>query len=133
MTKRKSGPPRGLTRRQFVKGAAAVAGAIALPGYGGEAGGRDTGSSPSVASSSLPRPEHSGIDHVVVVMMENRSFDHFLGWVPGADGIQSGVTLLDVDGNRQTSYDLAGNYQNCHLADPDHTYAGGRTEINDGT
>ena len=132
MTKRKSGPPRGLTRRQFVKGAAAVAGAIALPGYGGEAGGRDTGSSPSVASSSLPRPEHSGIDHVVVVMMENRSFDHFLGWVPGADGVQAGILQKDANGVEHESFDLAPNFQNCDLADPDHTYDGGRVEIDGG-
>jgi len=24
--------------------------------------------------------------------MENRSFDHFLGWVPGADGKQAGLS-----------------------------------------
>ena len=29
--------------------------------------------------SGLPKPEKSGIQHIVVVMMENRSFDHFLG------------------------------------------------------
>src|SRR5439155_1099972 len=34
----------------------------------------------------------SGIEHIVVVMMENRSFDHFLGWLPGADGTQDVVT-----------------------------------------
>lgn len=28
----------------------------------------------------LPSPESSGIDHIVVVTMENRSFDHFFGW-----------------------------------------------------
>ena len=22
----------------------------------------------------------------IVILMENRSFDHFLGWLPGADG-----------------------------------------------
>src|SRR2546426_9488187 len=120
MTKRKIGPPRGLTRRQFVKGAAAVAGAIALPGYAGGAGGTDTGSSPSVASSSLPQPEDSGIDHVVVVMMENRSFDHFLGWVPGADGVQAGIQQKDANGVEHESFDLAPNFQNCDLADPDH-------------
>src|SRR3954447_5618764 len=31
--------------------------------------------------SGLPKPNKSGIDHIVVVMMENRSFDHFLGWL----------------------------------------------------
>ena len=41
----------------------------------------------------LPRPGRSGIEHVVVVMMENRSFDHLLGWLPGADGRQAGLDL----------------------------------------
>lgn len=30
------------------------------------------------AGGGLPEPDASGIDHVVVVMLENRSFDHFL-------------------------------------------------------
>ncbi|HVT35193.1 MAG TPA: alkaline phosphatase family protein, partial [Nevskiaceae bacterium] len=63
---------------------------------------------------------------------ENRSFDHFLGWVPGADGRQAGTTLKDSDGNAHDSFDLAPNFQNCNLADPDHSYSGGRTEINNG-
>ena len=42
-------------------------------------------------TGALPSPEHSGITHIVVVMMENRSFDHFLGWLPGADGQQAGL------------------------------------------
>ena len=32
--------------------------------------------------------------------MENRSFDHFLGWLPGADGKQAGLTYLDATGVR---------------------------------
>src|SRR2546430_16059255 len=48
--------------------------------------------------AALPRPAKSGIDHVVVVMMENRSFDHFLGWLPGADGKQAGLTYTDAAG-----------------------------------
>ncbi len=35
-------------------------------------------------------PQDSGIDHVIVVTMENRSFDHFLDWLPGATGIPAG-------------------------------------------
>ena len=105
---------------------AVAVGGLALPGC------HDDGSRSQSSLSRLPDPADAGFDHVVVMMMENRSFDHFLGWVPGADGVQAGVTLRDVAGNPQTSYDLAGNYQNCHLADPDHTYEGGRTEINAG-
>jgi len=47
----------------------------------------------------LPAPESSGIDHVVLVMMENRSFDHFLGWLPGANGRQAGLRYPISPGN----------------------------------
>src|SRR4051794_9350748 len=38
--------------------------------------------------SGLPAPRNVPIDHFVVVMMENRSFDHYFGWLDGADGSQ---------------------------------------------
>ncbi|MDB5985113.1 MAG: phosphoesterase [Nevskia sp.] len=115
-------------RRRFIAGvAAAAAGGLLLPGCGGSSDDSSSG-----GAESLPDPESIGIDHVVLVMMENRSFDHFLGWVPGADGRQAGTTLKDGSGQSYSSYDLAPNYQNCNLADPDHSYDGGRTEINGG-
>jgi len=116
---------RGISRRQFIGAAAAAAGSLALPGCSNSA-------SVATLGDGLPDPERAGFDHVVVVMMENRSFDHFLGWVPGADGVQAGTKLQDSAGNTFESYDLAPNFQNCQLADPDHSYAGGRTEINGG-
>ena len=36
-------------------------------------------------SGGVPAPASSGIDHIVVLMMENRSFDHYLGWLPGRE------------------------------------------------
>ena len=38
------------------------------------------------AAPALSPHGSDGIEHVVVLMMENRSFDHFLSWLPGADG-----------------------------------------------
>jgi phospholipase C len=110
----------GLSRRQFVGGAATAAGALALGGPAAFAG-KPTGGG-----------DLSKIDHVVVVMMENRSFDHFLGWVPGADGRQAGLTYLDPAGVAHRTYPLAPDYQGCGHADPDHSYAGGRVEYNNG-
>src|SRR5437016_5702786 len=40
------------------------------------------------AQAVLPAPADVPIDHFVLLMMENRSFDHYLGWLPGADGNQ---------------------------------------------
>lgn len=118
----------GLTRRQFMVGATAAVGNLALAGCGDQTGLKST----TLGTATLPDAKNAGFDHVVVVMMENRSFDHYLGWVPGADGVQAGTKLVDVDGVMHESFDLAPQYQNCHLADPDHSYAGGRTQINEG-
>ncbi len=35
------------------------------------------------------------IEHVIVIMQENRSFDHYFGTFPGADGIPKNVCLPD--------------------------------------
>ena len=56
------------------------------------------------ASYSLPAPADAPFDTVVVLMMENRSFDHVLGWLPGANGRQEGLTYVDKD---DASRDLA--------------------------
>jgi phospholipase C len=72
------------------------------------------------------------IQHIVLVMMENRSFDHILGWVPGADGEQAGLSFLDRSGQMQATAPLAPDYQGCGHSDPDHSYDGGRVEYNDG-
>ena len=68
-------PPLRLNRRQFLRSATAAAATVAIGGVGPI---RSAFSQPA----SLPAPDVSGIEHVVVVMMENRSFDHFLGWLP---------------------------------------------------
>ncbi|MDM4769345.1 alkaline phosphatase family protein [Solimonas sp. SE-A11] len=124
MKKTKPATQQGLTRRDFIHGMAAATGSLILPGCGN--------STQPGGSGGLPPPEESGIDHIVVLMMENRSFDHFLGWVPGADGVQAGVSLKDKAGNTRQSRNLAPNFQNCQLADPDHSYDGGRIHVNDG-
>lgn len=82
--------------------------------------------------AALPDPAKSGLEHVVVVMMENRSFDHFFGWVPGADGKQTNLSYLDRTGTARSTYALAPDYQGCGHPDPDHSYQGGRIEYNNG-
>jgi phospholipase C len=80
---------------------------------------------------ALPSPQNSGIEHVVLVAMENRSFDHILGWLPHANGKQARLTYFDKSGQPHATYDLT-DYQNCALADPDHSYAGGRIQYDGG-
>jgi phospholipase C len=82
-------------------------------------------------AQSLPAPEASSIDHIVVVMMENRSFDHFLGWLPGSKGVQAGLSYTDSNGDVYPTYRLT-TFVGCSHPDPDHSYAGGRSEYDDG-
>jgi phospholipase C len=74
----------------------------------------------------------SQIKHIVVAMMENRSFDHFLGWLPNADGKQAGLAYPDLHGVGHRTHELAPDWTGCGFNDPDHSYAGGRIEVANG-
>lgn len=78
------------------------------------------------------RAAASQIKHIVVMMMENRSFDHFLGWLPNANGQQAGLTYQDVNGLSHATHELAPDWTGCGFNDPDHSYDGGRTEVDNG-
>jgi phospholipase C len=80
----------------------------------------------------LPAPRNMPVDTIVVLMMENRSFDHYLGWMPGADGRQQGLTFTDKQGNAHQTRKLAPDWQGCGHPDPDHSWKGGRTQLNGG-
>lgn len=81
---------------------------------------------------SLPPRDTSGVDHIVVVMMENRSFDHLLGWHPTANGMQVGLDYPDAQGMSHPTAELAPDYQGCAHPDPDHSFEGGRINYNAG-
>jgi phospholipase C len=114
------------SRRQFIRNAALGAGGLALAGHPLLAQAAKT-------TPGLPAPGNSGIDHIVVLMMENRSFDHIAGWVPGADGRQAGLTYQDTSGQSFATHRLAPDYQGCGHPDPDHSYDGGRVEFDNGS
>jgi phospholipase C len=80
----------------------------------------------------LPAPRNMPVDTFVVLMMENRSFDHYLGWMPDADGIQAGLSYVDRDGKTWTTRRLAPDWQGCGHPDPDHSWDGGRGQLNGG-
>ncbi len=67
-------------------------------------------------------PQESGIDHIIVLTMENRSFDHLLGWLPGAAGIPSGLSFTDSGGAAHAPYALSGDYTGCGHSVPDNSY-----------
>jgi phospholipase C len=80
----------------------------------------------------LPNPRNLPIDTFVVLMMENRSFDHYLGWLPNADGRQAGLVYKDKQGKPHSTHRLAPDFQGCAFSDPDHSFEGGRQELNNG-
>jgi len=120
------------TRRQLLLGGASVAGAAALsPLIGTGDGAAAAGARAATVHPDLPAPGASGIDHIVVLCMENRSFDHILGWLPGANGRQAGLAYPDKTGALRPTYHLS-TFQGCGHPDPDHSYNGARAEYHNG-
>jgi phospholipase C len=113
------------SRRKFLQIAAASSG-IAITGT-------DLLNQALANASSTVRADGSrGIRHIVVLMMENRSFDHFLGWLPGADGRHDMTFVSAVDGNTYPNYPLAPDFQGCGYSDPDHSWEGWLVQYNYG-
>jgi phospholipase C len=65
-------------------------------------------------------------------MMENRSFDHMLGWLPGADGKQAGLTYEDSNGQSHATWPLAPDYTGCNYQDPLHLWQAVATQYDNG-
>jgi phospholipase C len=106
----------GITRRSFMAGAAA---SMALPRL-------------ARAAQLPPTGVDAPFDHIVLLMMENRSFDHLLGWLPDAIGRQEGLTFTDNAGLTFPTYELAPDFQGCSYEDPDHSFAGGLVHLDGG-
>src|SRR5262245_4447294 len=113
-----------LTRRTFLQLMGASTG-VAI------AGSEFLSQAVANAAPALSPQGSNSIEHVVVLMMENRSFDHFLGWLPGAKG-RSDMTYLATDGNIYPNYPLAPDFQGCGYSDPDHSWEGWLVEFNFG-
>jgi phospholipase C len=126
-----SDPEGTLRRREFLQRSAYAAGlagltaAVPLSALFAEA---------AKAQGGLPAPGDMPLDHIVVVMQENRSFDHYLGWLPGADGMQGGLQYPDPEagGTLKSTHRLAPDWQGCAHPDPDHSWEGGRAQVNGG-
>jgi phospholipase C len=116
-----------LNRRDFLVKSALTAGAFA--GW------------PAPRASALAPPfgidlrlSVGPIDHVIVLMMENRSFDHYFGW---RTGTQHQVFLDHPDDPTHPNYNqpvathrlVPGDFRGCGFNDPDHGWGGGRREL----
>jgi len=118
-------PEDGLRRRDFLARTATLAGSAALAGVLPS----DTlvrAAARAQTRVALPSPRNMPIDTFVVLMMENRSFDHYFGWHPKADGRNAGLAYPDALGNRVPTWRLTPDFQGCAYRDPDHSWTGGR-------
>jgi phospholipase C len=101
-----------LDRRRFLR--TGMAAGIAGVGVSSRAG--------SLLDAALTHRTHRGeltdIEHVVILMQENRSFDHYFGTLSGVQGFSKGRVLeQSVDGRRYPVFDQFG-YQPGVGADP---------------
>ena len=94
--------------------------------------------SPEV-SEEAARRNLAKINHVVVLMMENRSFDHVLGYLkvdgvrPGVDGLEAGMGNEDADGTFHRVRPLGRRKIDVKALDPGHGPADVREQIAGGT
>lgn len=110
------------TRRDALKGAAAAA-AVSCGPRGSSDGREDSGSAVTPGS----------VDTVVMIMMENRSFDHWFGaraMLEGApvDGLSADMVNLDNDGVAVAPFRLDAPCQD----DPPHSWSGSHNQWNEG-
>ena len=91
------------TRRGVIRRGLAAAGAASMPispMARREAYAQETATPIAVPGSGgvIGRPEAVPIDHLIVVFMENRPFDHLYGLFPGANGLRSpGAYIAQTD------------------------------------
>ncbi len=126
MSKRPSHKP-GLSRREALRAGLAATATAATTGCA-----PDPSSDPDSGSTDTG-PTAGSIEHVVIIMMENRSYDHWLGGrgieegLPG-DGLTAEMTNPGADGEDHGPY---ASDEPC-LHDPPHGWSSSHRQWNDG-
>ena len=152
MTKR----PDPITRREFIRRSALAGGAtLAAAGVAGFPFGTAAAKAAKAGPSILDvAAKEAPIDHVVVLMMENRSFDHYLGWLArDVEFLEAGRSRYGggfrvngdtreryrtPDGAEHATYYLptkqgeANAYRGCDHPDPGHGWEQGRVQRDGG-
>jgi phospholipase C len=139
-------------RRDFLRGAVVGAAAGMLPGSASLVLGK--GQPRLRGGSILDRPAGDApIDTIVVVMSENRSFDHYLGWLAGDEAyVEAGLSAyghrFKIDGNLAQQYaqpdgtlvdtyrlatgPTTNPFRGCPFGDPGHSWNAGRAQRDHG-
>ena len=122
----------GLSRRDFLAGGAALGAVLALDPVLDRLGPAFT------AAARAKRGKLTDIEHVVIVMQENRSFDHYFGTLRGVRGFndhENRDAFAQKDRNGKTVHpfrvDAKKTGGGC-TTDPDHTWYGQHKNVADG-
>jgi phospholipase C len=126
-----------LSRREFLERTAYGAG---LAGLGGLSVGTLLAEDAEAAHrrNRLPSPRNLPIDHFVVLMMENRSFDHYFGWLSGQADATQRQSYANPQGQRVPTrhFSTLGTggvqYKGCGHPDPGHGWESGRKQLQGG-
>jgi len=83
--------------------------------------------------ATVPRGAEIPLDHIVVLMQENHSFDNYFGRLPAfgqrsVDGLPAQASNPDAHGARVPSF----HQESYCTADTDHSWTGSHLEFNDG-
>lgn len=124
-----------IDRRSFLKTALAGAGAAAIGAPAAHAASDYVNiTRPSSTLLGGPKPKYTNIEHVVVVMMENRSTDHYLGWWGDRDDVRFDASTT-LPGRVTSDFGANGeqNWAGHPFLDPSHSHNGGRKQLIDHT
>lgn len=91
--------------------------------------------SATASAQDAPVPAQTPIEHLIVLMQENHSFDNYFGTYPGADGIPPDACMPvdpvnDPDGECVKPFRLNGS--DVEMADPDHSTSTHEIQYNEG-
>jgi phospholipase C len=126
-----------LSRRDFLERTAWAAGLAGVSGLSADVILAEDAEA-AARRRRMPSPRNMPIDHFVVLMMENRSFDHYFGWLAGqADAVQD-TSYLNPEGQSVptrhfTTLGSGGmEYKGCGHPDPGHGWDTGRVQLQSG-
>src|SRR3954447_9141112 len=84
----------------------------------------------------LPSARNVEIDHFVILMMENRSYDHYFGWLTGVSDATQHQSYKNPAGQsvatRHASWMGKAEWQGCDHPDPGHGWDNGRAQLKGG-
>jgi phospholipase C len=135
-----SNPEAALSRRDFLARTASLAGMAGAASLLPASALLQHAAGAQAQGSGLPPRGKGPIDHFVILMMENRSYDHYFGWT-GATGLADGIqtqTFTDASGKPVATLhhsalgDHDQGYQGCGHPDPGHGWDSGRAQLNGG-